>query len=201
MGGRTEPMLAMSRRRLLRAMIGLSAVARTRRAAASPAEPPRFPADFVWGASTSSYQIEGAVDADGRGKSIWDVFSHTPGKVKSGDTGDVACDHYHRFAEDVRNAVARRFQSLPVFGGVAAHPAGRFGRRRTARARLLRSAGRWPGRARRRSVGLSLSLGPAAGAAGQRRLAQPRYRRSFRRLCAHRGGPVGRPRQALGHAQ
>ena len=60
-----------------------------------------FPADFVWGASTSSYQIEGAVDADGRGKSIWDIFCHTPGKVKGGDTGDVACDHYHRWPEDV----------------------------------------------------------------------------------------------------
>ncbi len=60
-----------------------------------------FPADFVWGASTSAYQIEGAVDADGRGKSIWDVFCHTPGKVKNGDTGDVACDHYHRWREDV----------------------------------------------------------------------------------------------------
>jgi len=60
-----------------------------------------FPADFVWGASTSSYQIEGAVDEDGRGKSIWDTYSHTPGLVKGGDTGDVACDHYHRWVEDV----------------------------------------------------------------------------------------------------
>jgi beta-glucosidase len=60
-----------------------------------------FPANFVWGASTSSYQIEGAVDADGRGKSIWDVLCHTPGKVKGGDTGDVACDHYHRWREDI----------------------------------------------------------------------------------------------------
>ncbi len=60
-----------------------------------------FPEDFVWGASTSSYQIEGAVDADGRGKSIWDIFCRTPGKVKGGDTGDVACDHYHRWPEDV----------------------------------------------------------------------------------------------------
>ncbi len=65
------------------------------------AEQPAFPADFVWGASTSSYQIEGAVDADGRGKSIWDVFSHTPGRIKGGDTGDVACDHYHRWREDI----------------------------------------------------------------------------------------------------
>ena len=60
-----------------------------------------FPADFVWGASTSSYQIEGAVEEDGRGKSIWDAFSHTRGRVKNGDTGDVACDHYHRWHEDV----------------------------------------------------------------------------------------------------
>jgi beta-glucosidase len=60
-----------------------------------------FPADFVWGASTSSYQIEGAVEEDGRGKGIWDTFSHTPGLVKNGDTGDVACDHYHRWIEDV----------------------------------------------------------------------------------------------------
>jgi beta-glucosidase len=60
-----------------------------------------FPTDFVWGASTASYQIEGAVDEDGRGKSIWDVFSHTPGRVKNGDTGDAACDHYHRWREDI----------------------------------------------------------------------------------------------------
>jgi beta-glucosidase len=60
-----------------------------------------FPPDFAWGTATSSYQVEGAVDEDGRGRSIWDTFSHTPGKVANGDTGDVACDHYHRWAEDV----------------------------------------------------------------------------------------------------
>jgi len=60
-----------------------------------------FPADFLWGASTASYQIEGAAHEDGRGLSIWDVFSHTPGKVLNGDTGDVACDHYHRWREDI----------------------------------------------------------------------------------------------------
>jgi beta-glucosidase len=60
-----------------------------------------IPRDFLWGAATSAYQIEGAVDQGGRGPSIWDTFSHTPGKVRHGDTGDVACDHYHRFAEDV----------------------------------------------------------------------------------------------------
>jgi beta-glucosidase len=60
-----------------------------------------LPPDFVWGAATAAYQIEGAVDEDGRAPSIWDTFSHTPGKVADGDTGDVACDHYHRWPEDL----------------------------------------------------------------------------------------------------
>ena len=60
-----------------------------------------FPPDFAWGTATASYQIEGAVDEDGRGQSIWDTFSHTPGAVADGDTGDVACDHYHRWADDL----------------------------------------------------------------------------------------------------
>jgi beta-glucosidase len=60
-----------------------------------------FPAGFVWGAATAAYQIEGAAAEDGRGPSIWDTFSHTPGTVLAGDTGDVATDHYHRFREDV----------------------------------------------------------------------------------------------------
>lgn len=60
-----------------------------------------FPKDFTWGVAAASYQIEGAATADGRGPSIWDVFSHQPGHVFEGHTGDVACDHYHRYAEDV----------------------------------------------------------------------------------------------------
>jgi beta-glucosidase len=60
-----------------------------------------FPADFLWGAATAAYQIEGAVDEDGRGPSIWDTFSHAPGNVLHGDTGDIACDHYHRLEEDL----------------------------------------------------------------------------------------------------
>jgi len=60
-----------------------------------------FPAGFVWGAATAAYQIEGAVAEDGRGRSIWDTFSHTPGKVAHGDTGDVACDFYHRWEDDL----------------------------------------------------------------------------------------------------
>jgi beta-glucosidase len=60
-----------------------------------------FPADFLWGAATSSYQVEGAVHEDGRGESIWDRFSHAPGHIRNDDTGDIACDHYHRYREDV----------------------------------------------------------------------------------------------------
>lgn len=62
----------------------------------------RFPDGFVWGVGTSSYQIEGAVDADGRGRSIWDVFTHTPGSTNRGDTGDIACNAYNRLDEDVQ---------------------------------------------------------------------------------------------------
>ncbi len=60
-----------------------------------------FPKDFRWGTATASYQIEGAVHEDGRGPSVWDTFSHTPGKILHGDTGDMACDHYHRFDQDL----------------------------------------------------------------------------------------------------
>ncbi|MDX8145075.1 GH1 family beta-glucosidase [Lentzea sp. BCCO 10_0061] len=60
-----------------------------------------FPPDFLWGAATAAFQIEGATTADGRGASIWDTFAATPGKVLAGDTGDPACDHYHRYQSDV----------------------------------------------------------------------------------------------------
>jgi beta-glucosidase len=61
-----------------------------------------FPRSFLWGAATSAYQIEGAVTADGRRSSIWDTFSHTPGLTANGETGDVACDHYRRWRDDVQ---------------------------------------------------------------------------------------------------
>ena len=62
---------------------------------------PRFPEGFLWGSATASYQVEGAVHEGGRGPTIWDSFSHTPGKTANGDTGDVADDFYHRYRQDI----------------------------------------------------------------------------------------------------
>jgi len=75
----------------------------TRRVAPAPASinALRFPQGFTWGTATAAYQIEGAASVDGRTPSIWDTYSHTPGRVRNGDTGDVATDHYHRWREDV----------------------------------------------------------------------------------------------------
>ena len=61
----------------------------------------QFPNGFLWGAATAAYQVEGAAHADGRGLSIWDTFSHTPGRTFHGDTGDIADDHYHRLEGDL----------------------------------------------------------------------------------------------------
>ena len=62
----------------------------------------KFPEDFIWGTATSSYQIEGAADIDGKGPSIWDSFCTIPGKIAQGETGNIACDHYHKFKEDIQ---------------------------------------------------------------------------------------------------
>ena len=78
-------------------------VAQAAQAATLPAQAPRsFPAGFLWGTATASYQVEGAVAEDGRLPSIWDTFSHTPGKVANNANGDVADDHYHRYKDDVQ---------------------------------------------------------------------------------------------------
>ena len=62
---------------------------------------PTFPPEFLWGSATAAYQVEGAAAEDGRGPSIWDTFSHSPGRTANGETGDVADDHYHRYRDDI----------------------------------------------------------------------------------------------------
>ncbi|HXP22670.1 MAG TPA: family 1 glycosylhydrolase, partial [Candidatus Sulfotelmatobacter sp.] len=102
-----------SRREFLGGLIGAAAASVLRGGAFALGGPPerantfvpyQFPKDFIWGVATASYQIEGAWNVDGKGESIWDRFAHTVGKVKGAATGDVACDSYHRYKEDVELA-------------------------------------------------------------------------------------------------
>src|SRR5215510_11542453 len=86
-------------------LIGCSPGQSTQGAATAPTTKPAgertFPHGFFWGVATAAYQVEGAWNEDGKGPSIWDTYAHTPGKIKHGDTGDVANDHYHRYKDDV----------------------------------------------------------------------------------------------------
>src|SRR5215470_10646193 len=108
------------RRDFLGGLIGATAVAsfpasahNFRSLAAEPNAfvPFQFPKDFVWGVATAAYQIEGGWNVDGKGESIWDRFSHTVGKVKGADTGDIACDSYHRYREDIELAKGLNLKS------------------------------------------------------------------------------------------
>jgi beta-glucosidase len=105
-----KPMFPKFSRRHFARLAGLSALGMAAPAKSADGEvkpaagrypPAPFPKDFVWGTATSSYQIEGAVNEDGRGLSIWDTFAHTPGKIEDGSNADRANDHYHRYKEDV----------------------------------------------------------------------------------------------------
>ena len=99
------------------------------------------PPGSVWGVATAAYQIEGAVDVDGRGPSIWDTFAAYPGSGAGGDTGDLACDHYHRWPRG-RGADGRaRRRRLPVLGGLAAGAA--RGRRAASTSGAWTSTGGW----------------------------------------------------------
>jgi beta-glucosidase len=97
---------------LLPAIPSLASIAEAAAPGSStPPTPYFFPKGFLWGSATASYQVEGAVKEDGRGVSIWDTFSHTPGKTNNGDTGDVADDHYHRYKEDIQLMKAMGLQT------------------------------------------------------------------------------------------
>ena len=94
----------MDRRELMKSAAAaylLAATSAATAARAATSDHGSFPPDFLWGAATAAYQVEGAWNADGKGPSIWDTFAHTPGRIKNNDNGDVACDSYHRYPEDV----------------------------------------------------------------------------------------------------
>ena len=97
--------LKVSRRTFLGASAASVTVASAAKAAGKAkgkaADAGAFPADFAWGVATAAYQIEGAANEDGRGASVWDVFCKKKGATFEGDTGEKACDHYHRFKEDI----------------------------------------------------------------------------------------------------
>jgi beta-glucosidase len=99
----------LTRREFLASSLGLAATTAlgttlpfSLQANAATGHPVSFPENFLWGTATAAYQVEGAWKEGDKGESIWDRFSHTPGKIKDGATGDVACDHYHRYREDVQ---------------------------------------------------------------------------------------------------
>ena len=96
----SAPLLAQSRLGFAEALLGNSA------SVAKSSHPDEFPQGFLWGSATAAYQVEGAWNIDGRGESIWDRFAHTPGKVKNNANGDIACDSYHRYKDDI--ALMRR---------------------------------------------------------------------------------------------
>jgi hypothetical protein len=163
----------MDRRRLI-TMLGAVAAGRLAKPTPAAAEELRFPPGFVWGTASSAYQVEGR--ADRPADSIWDAFCRQPGKIKDGSNGDIACDSYRRYPEDVALIAGGRAQGLPLFGQLAAHPADGQRPIGGARARLLQPAGGCAAPSRDRAVGLPLSLGLAAGAAGPRRLERAGHR-------------------------
>src|ERR1700719_8082 len=73
-----------------------------------------FPKGFFWGTATAAYQIEGAWNEDGKGESIWDHFAHTPGRIRNGESGDITCDSYHRWREDVALMRSMNLYSYPL---------------------------------------------------------------------------------------
>ena len=84
-----------------------------------------FSDDFIWGVATSSYQIEGAASEDGKGLSVWDTFSHEPGRIKNNENGDVACDHYHLWKNDIKILALGENDLAVETKDEIAHPANR----------------------------------------------------------------------------
>ena len=161
--------------------------------------PEEFPADFVWGAATAAYQVEGAVAEGGRTPRSGTPSPHTPGRVRDGDTGEVACDHYHRYADDVAPD-ARTSGWAPT----GSRSRGRGASRRPAvgstreGAGVLRPAGRRAARPRASTPWVTLYHWDLPQyARGRRRLAGPRHRRPAGR--ARRGRAAALLGDRVGH--
>ncbi len=141
-----------------------------------------FPDGFLWGAATSAYQIEGSPLADGAGPSNWHRFTRIPGKVRDGDTGDVACDHYNRYRRGRRAHEVARPRRLPLLHLVEPRDARGARRGEPEGARLLPPSRRRAPRGGDPPDGDPLPLGPSRRARRPGRLDEPRRRRLVRRL-------------------
>ena len=160
-----------------------------------------FPPNFQWGAATAAYQIEGGMRVAGKGESIWDRFSHSPGRILGGATGDIACDSYHRFQEDIdllksMNLSSYRFSiawtRIQPEGKGPAHRSGLDYYRRLMEALLEAGIRPLP-------TLYHWDLPPSARR--QRGLARPRHRRTLCRLCGDYASRIGRSCFRLGHPQ
>ena len=158
-----------------------------------------------FGAATAAYQIEGAVREGGRGPSIWDDFCSLPGRVAGGDSGEVACDHYHRWRGDLDLMASLGLETYRFsIAWPRVQPDGR-GRAEQARRGVLPPAGRGTARARDRAGGDPGPLGSAERPPGRGRLGGARHRRALRRVrgadgraARRRGGRLDHPQRAVG---
>ena len=159
-----------------------------------------FPPGFLWGTATASYQIEGAVHEDGRGPSIWDTFSHTPGAVWNGDTGDIACDHYPPHGRRPRPHSATWASAPTAFRwrGRASNPSGKGPANQAGLDFYRRLVDGLLARDIEPTLD-PLSLGPASGARRRRGLGRSRDRRTLRRVRRHRRARSRRRRGAMDH--
>ena len=154
--------------------------------------PMPFPPDFLWGTATAAYQVEGAVER-GRPRRVHlgPLQPHAGERSPNGETGDVACDQYHRYAEDVDLMADLGLRGIPLQHRLATLFPDGHGELNQTRPRLLQPAGGQAAGARHHAHGHALPLGPAAGAPGQPgRLGQPRHGRPLRRLRRRRASRV-----------
>ena len=160
----------------------------------------RFPDGFLWGVAASAYQIEGAYNEDGKGESIWDRFTRWEAHILNGDNGDIACDHYHRYREDV--ALIKSL-GIPSYGFSIAWtrilPEGRGAVNQKGLDFYSRLVDELLAAEIQPKVTLFHWDLPQA-LAGPGRMALARHRRVLCRVCPYRLRPSRRPRRALGHA-